>query len=55
MNPSVDHYIDHSDRWPEEIAALRPILLECGLAEELKWRQPCYTHRGKNIVIVQEM
>ncbi|HSJ71689.1 MAG TPA: YdeI/OmpD-associated family protein [Acidimicrobiia bacterium] len=37
------------------MTALRPILLGRGLTEEIKWRQPCYTHGGKNIVIIQEM
>ncbi|MDJ0924339.1 MAG: YdeI/OmpD-associated family protein [Acidimicrobiia bacterium] len=41
--------------WPDEIAELRPILLASGLTEELKWRKPCYSHEGKNVVIVQEM
>ena len=41
--------------WPEEIAGLRPILLGCGLTEEIKWRKPCYSHEGRNIVILQEM
>jgi len=34
---------------------LRPILLGCGLTEEIKWRKPCYSHKGRNIVILQEM
>ena len=55
MNPQVDAYIRASKRWPDEITALRPILLGTGLTEELKWRSPCYSHDGRNIVIVQEM
>lgn len=55
MNPQVDAYIEASKRWPDEITALRPILLGTGLTEELKWRSPCYSHDGKNVVIVQEM
>ena len=55
MNPRVDAYIRASKRWPDEITALRPVLLGTGLTEELKWRSPCYSHDGKNIVIVQEM
>lgn len=55
MNPEVDVYIRQSDKWPEEMQALRPILLDCGLVEEIKWGQPCYCHEGKNIVILQEM
>ncbi len=54
-NPEVDAYIAGSERWPDEIGALRPMLLDAGLTEQIKWRMPCYTHGGKNIVIVQEM
>lgn len=52
--PDVDAYLDDSDQWPEEIAALRPVLLGCGLTEEIKWGKPCYSTAGANIVIVQE-
>jgi uncharacterized protein YdeI (YjbR/CyaY-like superfamily) len=38
--------------WREELVVLRDILKECGLTEELKWSQPCYTFNGKNIVIL---
>ena len=55
MNPEVDAYIRRSDKWPEEMAGLRPILLSCGLTEEIKWRKPCYSHNGGNIAILQEM
>jgi uncharacterized protein YdeI (YjbR/CyaY-like superfamily) len=51
----VDDYIARSEQWPEEMTALRPILLGCGLTEEIKWGKPCYTHDGSNIVILQEM
>jgi len=39
-------------RWEDTLKALRAILLSCGLAEEVKWRQPCYTHQGRNLVIM---
>ncbi len=55
MNPKIDSYIARSGKWPEEITRLRLILLACGLTEDLKWGKPCYSHGGKNIVIVQEM
>ena len=55
MNPEVDACIRRSDMWPEEMSALRPILLGRGLTEEIKWRKPCYSHEGRNIVILQEM
>ena len=55
MNPEVETYIRRSEKWPEEMAALRPILLSCGLTEDMKWRKPCYSHGRRNIVILQEM
>ena len=55
MNPEVDACIRRSEKWPEEMACLRPILLSCGLTEEIKWGKPCYCHEGGNIVILQEM
>lgn len=27
-------------------------MLECGLTEELKWRQPCYTYEQHNVCII---
>ncbi len=51
----IDSYVERSDMWPDEIKALRQILLGCGLTEDIKWRKPCYSHEGHNIAIVQEM
>ena len=53
--PDVDAYLRDAQRWPDEIAALRPILLACGLDEQIKWGKPCYGHHGANIAIIQEM
>ena len=55
MNPDVDAFIEGASRWPEELLAMRRILLATGLDETLKWRQPCYTHDDRNIVIMGEM
>ena len=55
MNPKVDAFIGRSSQWPDELAAMRRVLLGCGLDEELKWGKPCYAHEGRNIVILQEM
>lgn len=55
VNPKVDAYIERSEKWPEEMTDLRPVLLACGLTEEMKWGKPCYSHEGKNIAIIQEM
>ena len=38
--------------WKLELQALRQIALNSGLTEELKWKQPCYTFNGKNIIII---
>jgi uncharacterized protein YdeI (YjbR/CyaY-like superfamily) len=55
MNPKVDAYIERAEQWPDELSAVRPILLDAGLTEEIKWGKPCYSHDGKNILILQEM
>ena len=55
MNPEVDAYLDRSQQWPEEMAALRAHLLAGDVTEEIKWGKPCYCHDGHNIAIVQEM
>lgn len=51
-NPKVDFFFNKAQKWHEEFEKLRAIILDCGLTEELKWGQPCYTHRGKNIVLI---
>lgn len=51
-NPKVDHILQGAGKWREEFEALRSIVLDCGLTEELKWYQPCYTFQGKNIVLM---
>ncbi len=52
MNPKVDFYFRKAQKWQEEIEQLRMIVLDCGLAEELKWGVPCYTFQGANVVLV---
>ena len=39
-------------RWPKELQALRTIVLASGLNENIKWGVPCYSDRGKNILMV---
>ena len=55
MSSEVDEYIAASGQWPSEMTALRPILVDAGLTEGLKWRKPCYAHGDANICIMQEM
>lgn len=52
VNPDVESYFANLINWKQELLALRKILLECGLSEEYKWRQPCYTYQQKNIAIL---
>jgi uncharacterized protein YdeI (YjbR/CyaY-like superfamily) len=52
MNPKVDAYLRRAKTWQEEFAKLRTIILECGLTEELKWGNPCYTFENRNIVLI---
>ena len=43
----------YRERWQAEIAELQKILSGFDVREEQKWRKPCYTMDGKNIVIIQ--
>lgn len=49
---AVDEYIGSLGKWASEAAALRQILLDADLDETVKWRQPCYTHAGKNVALI---
>ena len=52
MNPKVEFYFAAATKWQAENAALRTIILDCLLTEELKWGVPCYTFEKKNIVLI---
>jgi len=52
-NLKVDGYLRKAKKWQEEFKRLRTIILDCQLAEELKWGAPCYTFQKKNVVIFQ--
>ena len=52
MNPEVDLLLADAPKWGAELRFLRALLLEAPLVEEVKWGQPCYTHEGRNIVIL---
>jgi len=52
MNPKVDAFLERTEKWRDELAKLRSIILDCPLVEELKWGQPCYTYETKNIVLI---
>jgi uncharacterized protein YdeI (YjbR/CyaY-like superfamily) len=52
MNSKVDAFINRAEQWHNEFEKLREIILDCGLTEELKWGQPCYTFEKKNVVLM---
>ena len=54
MNPKVDFYFNKAKKWQGELLQLRAIVLDCGLAEELKWGCPCYTFQDSNIVLIHD-
>ncbi len=51
-NPKADFYFRKNKQWQKEIETLRRIILECGLAEEVKWGVPTYTLQGNNVVLI---
>jgi uncharacterized protein YdeI (YjbR/CyaY-like superfamily) len=55
MSSNVDAYIARSTKWPDVMNTLRPVLLACGLDDDIKWGKPCFSHDGTNIAIMQEM
>ena len=52
MANNVDNYFEKPKKYKEELNLLRRILLQCGLTEELKWKQPCYIANGKNVILL---
>jgi uncharacterized protein YdeI (YjbR/CyaY-like superfamily) len=38
--------------WTDALSALRGLLLESELVEQMKWGSPCYTLDGKNVVML---
>lgn len=51
-NPKVDFFFEEDSKWQEIYKALRTILLDCQLTEELKWGAPCYTFQNGNVVLI---
>lgn len=66
MNPEVDLYLKQGcmrcdlggtpeckvHSWPAELVRLREIILSAGFTEDFKWKQPCYTWKGNNVLIL---
>ena len=51
-SPKVDGFLRKAKSWLPETKKLRQIALDCGLSEDMKWGQPCYTLDEKNIVLI---
>ena len=51
-HPKVDELLNSTTKWQAELKQLRSIALDCLLVEDFKWKQPCYTHQNKNIVLI---
>jgi len=49
---AADEWYEAQQVWHDEVAALRAIVATTGLTETIKWKHPCYTDGGKNIVLV---
>ena len=52
MNPEVNWFFNKQTKWQQAYEALRNIVLDCGLTEELKWGCPCYTYNSSNVVLI---
>lgn len=52
MNRKVDEFLTREKKWGKEFEKLRKIILSCGLQEEFKWGNPCYTFDNNNIVLI---
>jgi uncharacterized protein YdeI (YjbR/CyaY-like superfamily) len=52
MNSEVTARIARYDHYQPEIEKLREIVLSCGLSEDYKWEEACYTFGEANILIL---
>jgi uncharacterized protein YdeI (YjbR/CyaY-like superfamily) len=52
MNKKVDKYLNSLKNWQDELTLLHELILDCGLNEDFKWGQPCYTFQESNIVLI---
>lgn len=52
LNPKCNFYFKKAEKWKDELAQLRALVLDCGLTEELKWGCPCYAFDDNNIVLI---
>lgn len=51
-NSQVSARIAESTKWQQELELLREIALDCGLKEELKWEEACYSLDEANVILL---
>jgi uncharacterized protein YdeI (YjbR/CyaY-like superfamily) len=51
-NPKMDMFFAKAKQWRDEFTELRKIILGFDLNEDVKWRWPCYSLDGKNVVLI---
>ncbi len=51
-NPKVDGFLRKTTQWQAELQKLRTIILDSELTEDVKWRVPCYTLEGRNVLFL---
>ncbi|MFM7712748.1 MAG: DUF1801 domain-containing protein [Microcystis sp.] len=49
----AEEFFQVNKPWGREVRQLRKIVLGSELVEEWKWKTPCYTLKGKNVVLIQ--
>jgi uncharacterized protein YdeI (YjbR/CyaY-like superfamily) len=49
---TVDDWFEECERWRDQVALLREIVLGLGLGEALKWGQPTYDDAGRNVLLI---
>jgi uncharacterized protein YdeI (YjbR/CyaY-like superfamily) len=52
MNQEVEFFFEQVKFGKDILLLLRKSLLSTSLTEEYKWKQPCYTLNGKNVIIL---
>lgn len=52
MQNDLNSFFESNTAWKEEVNLLRSLVIDCLLSEELKWNQPCYTHKSKNVALI---
>ncbi|MEO9891088.1 DUF1801 domain-containing protein [Aurantibacter sp.] len=52
MIPEVASFFENLTKWQSELKLLQNYVVTSGLVEEFKWMHPCYTHHGKNVILL---